>query len=156
MNLYIQQGTDFTHVFNARQGSDFLDLSDAFVEGSLKKNFDSIFSASFTAEITNPLNGEVRLSLSETQTASLDSTKNYVFDVYATINGQTKRILGGIAYIDRAVTLPSDVPQVPLPNYRFDIQGYPEYTGELDGNEYLLLSKDSFMYKIKLSNLLGG
>ena len=80
-NLIIDQGTTFSLSITVSDITGApLDLSTYIARSAMKKNFNSLSSISLNATINDPISGEVTISLSPDQTASLKPGR-YVYDI---------------------------------------------------------------------------
>ena len=154
-NLYINQAMAFTQQFQvlSEDKQSFIDLSNKTLLGSMKKSRDSITEIPFTVTVLDPINGIFQIYLDSTQTASLDPSRYYLYDVIIDQSDPVKLVTGN-AYIDESITLPSNVPVIPPSIQKFSINGYPSTTVALP-DDYVLISKTDGLFKIKVSDLLG-
>lgn len=154
-NIYIDQATSFTQQFQAVLGNgEIIDLTNKTLIGTMKKSQDSISEIPLTVVVTDAINGFYQIYLDSTQTASLDPSKYYLFDVIIDQDEPIK-LLSGNAYISLTITSPSGSPFVPVPVQKFSISGYP-ITDTAEPDDYVLISKANGMFKIKVSDLLGN
>jgi hypothetical protein len=95
--IQIRQNSAQTENFSLDQGSDvsidlYLDNADSTpknlagfgVQGTIKTHLDAVDSDDitiFSYTLVDPINGQVSLSLSSTQTANLSSRRRYIYDV---------------------------------------------------------------------------
>lgn len=87
------------------------DMTNHVVYGQMKMSYgdDSTEATHFTTMVTNAPNGEVTLSLTNTQTASLDYRKRYMYDFEvrhydSDLEFIKERILEGLITINPSVT----------------------------------------------------
>jgi hypothetical protein len=103
-NLYIDQGTTYSLTITVSdQNGDAKILTDYTVRGQLRKSYYSSTSTSFTAEATSPLDGEITISLTATQTSALKAGR-YVYDIEIESDEETLRVLEGIVVMNPEVT----------------------------------------------------
>ncbi|NBO69837.1 hypothetical protein EBV26_05035 [bacterium] len=103
-NLYIDQGTTYSlSITVSDQNGDVKDLTDYAVRGQLRKSYYSSTSTSFTATASSPLDGEITISLTATQTSALKAGR-YVYDIEIENDEETLRVLEGIVVINPEVT----------------------------------------------------
>lgn len=107
VNLQIDQGADFSAIFNLTDGVQLLDLNDYTVEAFFGYNFSTTNRTSFTINILDPVNGKVELKLSALQTSELKLAR-YVYDILVTSSealGETKtRIVEGVLEVSPGVS----------------------------------------------------
>jgi hypothetical protein len=104
-NLYIDQGTDFSITVDVTDSAgDILDLTGYTASAQIRKTYGSSnVSTTFSTSISE-LNGQVTLSLNDTQTTGLESGR-YVYDLNITSgDGQTTRVIEGQAIVTPGVT----------------------------------------------------
>ena len=103
-NLAIDQGSDFTSTIqlNNDAGTD-RDLTGYSVRGQLRKSYYSSTSISFTAVKSTPLEGEITISLTATQSSALKAGR-YVYDIEIESDEETLRVLEGIVVVNPEVT----------------------------------------------------
>ena len=103
-NLYIDQGTTFSLTITVSdQNGNEKDLTAYTVRGQLRKSYYSSTSISFTAIKSLPLDGEITISLTATQTSALNAGR-YVYDIEIESNAETIRVLEGIVVVNPEVT----------------------------------------------------
>lgn len=103
-NLFIDQGTTFSlAIVVSDQNGDAKDLTDYTVRGQLRKSYNSSTAISFTATKSTPLDGEITIALTATQTSALKAGR-YVYDIEIESNEETLRVLEGIVVINPEVT----------------------------------------------------
>jgi len=105
-NIFIDQGATFTTTvtINDSTGS-ALDLSNYTALAQIRKTYASTTSTSFTSTFASDrTTGQITISLTDTQTASLDSGR-YVYDVLITDASDVKtRVVEGSAIVTAGVT----------------------------------------------------
>jgi len=104
-NLYIDQGTDFSITVDVTDSAgDILELSDYTAAAQIRKTYSSSsVSATFATSIAE-LAGQVTISLTDTQTAALESGR-YVYDLNITSSaGLVTRVIEGQAIVTPGVT----------------------------------------------------
>jgi hypothetical protein len=103
-NIYIDQGSTFTLSLNVTdQFGDIKDLSDYTVTGQIRKSYYSSTAVDFDAEASLPLEGEITISLTSTQTNNLKAGR-YVYDVEIASEVETIRVIEGIVVVNPGVT----------------------------------------------------
>lgn len=112
-DLIVPQGSDFAaELYLVEQDGSKKDLTGHSVAAKLKKNYNSGDSDTYTFTSIvagNPQNGVITLSLTNTQTDSLNYKKRYVYDVeisYLDSDANTivERILEGKITVTPSVT----------------------------------------------------
>lgn len=107
-DLTIYQGTDTNIKLNiADTDGTPKDLSTKLFSASLKKSYSSSETpVEFTTTVIDAVNGVITLSLDDTQTAALDHTRRYVYDVFMYESGNTniEAILEGKVFVKPTVT----------------------------------------------------
>jgi hypothetical protein len=103
-NLYIDQGTTFSLVITVSdQNGDVKDLTEYTVRGQLRKSYYTSTSVNFTATASTPLEGEITISLTATQSSALKAGR-YVYDIEIESDEETLRVLEGIVVVNPEVT----------------------------------------------------
>ena len=104
-NIFIDQGATFTTTVTVTDSSgNAISLSGYAVAAQIRKTFLSSTSTAFTASISNASAGEITISLTDSQTTSLDAGR-YVYDVLITASGGTKtRVVEGQVTVNPSVT----------------------------------------------------
>lgn len=107
VNLQIDQGADFSAIFNLTDGVQLLNLNDYTVEAFFGYNFSTTNRTAFTIDILDAVNGRVELKLSSTQTSALKLSR-YVYDILVTSSeqlGEVKtRIVEGVLEVSPGVS----------------------------------------------------
>jgi hypothetical protein len=107
VNLQIDQGADFSAIFNLTDGVQLLDLNDYTVEAVFGYNFSTTNRNNFTIDILDAINGKVELKLSASQTSALKLAR-YVYDILVTaseeLGGAKTRIVEGVLEISPGVS----------------------------------------------------
>ena len=107
INLGVDQGTDFEATIKLySSASSPLDLTNYSFAGQMRRSYESqTTSAVFTITSPNPTNGELKLTLSDTQTAALKQGR-YVYDIVITesSSGIRTRAAEGIVTVMPGVT----------------------------------------------------
>ena len=104
-NLYIDQGTDFTVTIDVTNtDGSVLNLSNYTAVSQIRKTYgSSTVSATFATSIA-AAQGQVTLTLTDTQTAGLAAGR-YVYDLNITSSaGQTTRVVEGQVVLTPGVT----------------------------------------------------
>ena len=104
-NIFIDQGATFTTTVTVSDANgDAVNLSGYSVAAQIRKTFLSSSATAFTASISNASAGEITISLTDSQTTSLESGR-YVYDVLITASGGTKtRVVEGQVTVNPSVT----------------------------------------------------
>jgi hypothetical protein len=105
-NLVIDQGTTFFATISVVNDSGTAkNLTGYTGRAQLKRSYYTNTNTSFTVTIDNPTDGEIDLSLTDTQTSALKAGR-YVYDVelVLTATGTVERIIEGIVTIYPEVT----------------------------------------------------
>ena len=103
-NLYIDQGTTFSlSLLVDDQNGDSKDLTDYTVAAQMRKSYYSTTAINFDAEISLPLDGEITISLTATNSSAIKAGR-YVYDVEIANDEETLRVLEGIVVINQEVT----------------------------------------------------
>lgn len=106
VELYLDQGTDFTSTINVSDdvNNDYINVAGYVVTSQLRRSYYSAnASADFTCSIGNTALGEIVLSLGSDISANLKAGR-YVFDVVANTGSTKARLLEGIITIAPRVT----------------------------------------------------
>ena len=104
-NIFIDQGATFTTTVTVSDANgDAVSLSGYSVAAQIRKSHLSSTSTAFTASISNASAGEITISLTDSQTTSLEAGR-YVYDVLITASGGTKtRVVEGQVTVNPSVT----------------------------------------------------
>ena len=104
-NIFIDQGATFTTTVTVSDANgDAVSLTGYSVAAQIRKSHLSSTSTAFTASISNASAGEITISLTDSQTTSLESGR-YVYDVLITASGGTKtRVVEGQVTVNPSVT----------------------------------------------------
>ena len=104
-NIFIDQGATFTTTVTVTDANgDAVNLSGYSVAAQIRKTFLSSTATAFTATISNASSGEITISLSPTQTTTLEAGR-FVYDVLITASGGTKtRVVEGQVTVNPSVT----------------------------------------------------
>ena len=104
-NLYIDQGSFFrTYVTVASTNGAALDLTGYTVASQMRKSYQSSVAYDFTASISNPIQGRVRIELSS-ESSRLIPAGRYLYDLEVTAPGGEKtRVVEGIVIVNPEIT----------------------------------------------------
>jgi hypothetical protein len=109
-NIVIEQGFDFSSIFELADSltDGPLNLVGYGVTAQIRKNYTSSSAVSFTSTITDPVNGEIKISLTDTQTSALKSGR-HVYDVAIQYGGFSSnepkiKVVEGTALVRPGVT----------------------------------------------------
>jgi len=96
-DLYADQGSYFSTVINVGTlGDSDLVLTDYIARGRIKKSYMSSSAVDFDAEISDPVAGQIAISLESETTAAMKSGR-YLYDIEIvnTLTDRVTRILEG-------------------------------------------------------------
>ena len=105
-NIVINQGADFSQVFNLSDASnDKFDLTNFVLSAQMRKHAGSSVSVNLNPTLVAPsTQGGVRITLTDTQTSALKSGR-YVYDILITDTfGIKTRVVEGSAIVREGVT----------------------------------------------------
>ena len=104
-NIVIDQGATFTTTVTVSDANgDAVSLVGYSVAAQIRKSHLSSTSTAFTASISNASAGEITISLTDSQTTSLEAGR-YVYDVLITASGGAKtRVVEGQVTVNPSVT----------------------------------------------------
>ena len=105
-NIFINQHADFsTTVTISDSNGSALDLTSYTALAQVRKTYESTSATSFTATFdSDRTTGKITLSLTDTQTATLESGR-YVYDLLITgVSGDKTRVVEGIATVNPSVS----------------------------------------------------
>ena len=105
-NILINQGADFsqTYTLEDSNSNSAQNLSGYSVAAKISKHHASTTQTSFSASISNAAGGEIKLSLTDTQTADLAPGRQ-VYDILLTHpDGTKERVVEGMAIVRDGVT----------------------------------------------------
>jgi len=105
-NIFINQHADFsTDVTISDSNGSALDLTSYTALAQVRKTYESTSATSFTATFdSDRTTGKITLSLTDTQTAALESGR-YVYDLLITgVSGDKTRVVEGIATVNPSVS----------------------------------------------------
>ena len=105
-NIVINQGTDFSQVFNLADASnDKFDLTGFVLSAQMRKHSGSSVSVNLNPTLVSPsTEGGVRITLTDIQTSALKPGR-YVYDILITDpSGIKTRVVEGSAIVREGVT----------------------------------------------------
>ena len=103
-NITINQNSDFVRSFQVKEDNVILDITSYTFAGTLAENYNTNVSENFTTAVTDGPAGTFTVSLTDTQTASLDPG-TWVYDILMTDTaGKRTRMLQGNAFVKQGVT----------------------------------------------------
>ena len=105
-NIFINQGADFSTTVTISDGDGTaLDLAAFTALAQIRKTYESTTSTSFSTTFESPrTTGKITISLTDTQTAALESGR-YVYDLLITsVSGAKTRVVEGIATVNPSVS----------------------------------------------------
>lgn len=109
-DLTVTQGTDALFKILIKDSSgDAFDVTDKSFSASLKKSYsaDDSTAIDFTINKAQPVEGVISISLTDTQTLTLDVNTRYVYDVfmYNTVGqNEITSVLKGKVFVEPSVT----------------------------------------------------
>ena len=115
-NLIIYKHTDFeqTFVLEDSLSNSAKDLTGFTGTCRMQRTLNLGSLTAFTVTFVNRLNGKVRISLTNTQTANLADGKYFYELMLTDPNGVTERVIEGVVIVKHPVTYPSDPPRTPF------------------------------------------
>ena len=105
-NLVINSGADFSQNFILESISDGspVGLSGYLISSKMRKHPGSSSSTTFSTQIINSSNGEIKIGLASTVTAGLKPGR-YVYDIVVTdLTGFKTRVIEGMVLVREGVT----------------------------------------------------
>jgi hypothetical protein len=105
-NLFIDQDADFTTTVTVNDSNGTaLDLTSYTALAMIRKTYQSSTATTFTSAFVSPrTTGQITISLTDTQTAALESGR-YVYDLVITdASGNKTRVVEGIATVNPSVS----------------------------------------------------
>ena len=105
-NLFVDQDADFTTTVTVNDSTgSALDLTNYTALGMIRKTYQSSTATTFTSAFVSPrTTGQITISLTDTQTAALESGR-YVYDLVITdASGNNTRVVEGIATVNPSVS----------------------------------------------------
>ena len=105
-NIFINQGANFSTTVTISDSNDSaLDLTSYTALAMIRKTYDSTNATTFTSTFdSDRTTGKIAISLSDTQTAALESGR-YVYDLLITaVDGTKTRVVEGIATVNPSVS----------------------------------------------------
>ena len=105
-NIFIDQGADFTTTVTISDSDgSALDLTSYTALAQVRKTYESTTATAFTTTFASDrTTGQITISLSDTQTAALESGR-YVYDLLITgASGDKTRVVEGIATVNPSVS----------------------------------------------------
>ena len=115
-NLLIYKHTDFeqTFILEDSQSNSAKDLTGFTGSCKMQRTLNLGSLTGFTVTFVNRLNGKVRISLTNTQTANIADGKYFYELMLTDPNGVVERVIEGIVIVKHPVTYPSDPPLTPF------------------------------------------
>ena len=105
-NLFIDQDADFTTTVTVNDSTGTpLDLTNFTALGMIRKTYQSSTATTFTSAFVSPrTTGQITISLTDTQTAALESGR-YVYDLVITdASGNKTRVVEGSVTVNPSVS----------------------------------------------------
>ena len=115
-NLIIYKHTDFeqTFVLEDSQTNSFKDLTDFTGTCRMQRTLNLGSLTGFTVTFVNRLNGKVRISLTNTQTANIADGKYFYELMLTDPNGVVESVIEGVVIVKHPVTWDSPNPLTPF------------------------------------------
>lgn len=103
-NISIYRGDTYTHQVSIRDSSNVaIDITDRTYTSQIRRSPSSDVILTFTSAITDASNGVVQISLTSTQTASLD-TGIYIYDLQETNGSNILTLMRGNVTVTGDIT----------------------------------------------------
>ena len=104
-NLYVDQGSSYRNFITVSNSDGTpLDLAGYTVASQMRKSYASSVAYNFTASISNPAAGRVKIELSSAQSRDIPAGK-YLYDVeVANPQGERTRVVEGMVIVTPEVT----------------------------------------------------
>ena len=105
-NLFVDQDADFTTTVTVNDSAgSALDLTNYTALGMIRKTYQSSTATTFTSAFVSPrTTGQITISLTDTQTAALESGR-YVYDLVITdASGNKTRVVEGSVTVNPSVS----------------------------------------------------
>ena len=105
-NLFVDQDADFTTTVTVNDSTgSALDLTNYTALGMIRKTYQSSTATTFTSSFVSPrTTGQITISLTDTQTAALESGR-YVYDLVITdASGNKTRVVEGSVTVNPSVS----------------------------------------------------
>ena len=104
-NLYIDQGASFSTQITlySNDGVTPLNISAASFASQMRKSYTSSTAVTITCGVGQAVNGQLILSLSDTQTSAIKAGR-YIYDVEMIYQGQKIRVVEGIITVSPQIT----------------------------------------------------
>ena len=105
-NIFIDQDADFTTTVTINDSAGTaLDLTGYTALAMIRKTYQSTTATTFTSTFVSPrTSGQITISLTDTQTATLEAGR-YVYDMVITdSSGNKTRVVEGIATVNPSVS----------------------------------------------------
>jgi len=105
-NLFVDQDADFTTTVTVNDSAgSALDLTNYTALGMIRKTYQSSTATTFTSAFVSPrTTGQITISLTDTQTAALESGR-YVYDLVITdASGNKTRVVEGNVTVNPSVS----------------------------------------------------
>ena len=105
-NIIINQGATFEQTFDLIKPDDSgpLDLTEQSISSQLRKHAGSNTKISFTTTKTDAVNGQLKISLTSTQTTNISKPGRYVYDVVIDSGSVKTRVIEGSVLVREGVT----------------------------------------------------
>lgn len=104
-NLYVDAGSTYSNIITVSgNNGQPLNLTGYTVASQMRKSYQSSTAYNFTASLYIPMQGKVRLQLSDEQSEAIPPGR-YVYDVEITSpTGTTTRVVEGIVTVNPQIT----------------------------------------------------
>lgn len=105
LDIVVEQGSTFSRVITIKDSTGTpVNISTSTFRGQIRKRYKSETpEAEFTLTVTDAVNGQLSMSLTDAQTAAIDSGE-WVYDVEWVNGDAVGKLLYGTAYIQPEVT----------------------------------------------------
>ena len=115
-NLVIYKYTDFEQTFVLEDGlsNSAKDLTGFTGTCRMQRTLNLGSLTAFTVTFVNRLNGKIRISLTNTQTANIEDGKYFYELMLTDPDGVVERVIEGVVIVKQPVTYPSDPPLTPF------------------------------------------
>lgn len=99
VNIVIEKNTDFSTSFKLKKDGAPINLNGYTISSKMRKHYSSSTSYDFVVTILSPTtSGIVKIGMASSITSQIP-TGRYVYDVLATLSGQTVKVIEGTALV---------------------------------------------------------
>lgn len=105
-NLYIDQGSDYSSIITVKSSTGAaLDLTGYTAKSQIRKSYSSSLAYSFECEVTDAVNGKLRISITAANTEQIAPGRwLYDVEITQTSTNRKKRVVEGIVTITPQIT----------------------------------------------------